>query len=115
MIVTPQEKPLAALQCRISVTRGVTLKTQDIEAGDAAREADKSLTCTVSNLGPRHGSGVVCVLAGGSQRIPNGAVVQAHFEVDKGARAVTVWLDKVLGATSDGKPVPIPDLQRVIR
>lgn len=111
MIVCPPATPLVAVQWRLSVAGGVAPSERQIQVGAAASDAGKSLTCA----GARNEEGKsICVVAGGERPIGNGPLAVARFVVPGRASSLTVRVSEVLGATGDGKPVRIPDVELTI-
>ena len=111
MLVAPAQDGMAALQWRISVPQGVSI-AGGIEAGDAARQAGKSVTCAAP--GGKAGADVICVAAGGRQAIPNGTMAVVRFTAGADVGIVTVRLSEILGATPDAKAVKFPNAEASI-
>lgn len=81
------------------------------DPGSAARGSGKTLTCADRNAYTE-----VCILAGGSDTIPNGSIAAIYLKIRAEAKpgTTTVKFAKVQGVTADLRPLPFKDLDAVI-
>lgn len=106
MLVSHPPRSPAAIRWRIAVGPGVTVAPQDVVEGSAAEQAKKRLACAAS----KDGQGVVCVVAGGREPIPDGALAAVRFTVPAATRQALFRLDGVMGATRDGSALPMANV-----
>jgi hypothetical protein len=111
MFVSPVTQPLTALQWRISVPHGVQITPGAVQAGRAAVEAKKSVACAEAAHTKHVGTATVCILAGGTQRIPNGQLAVVRLSGAENIDSVTIHVDGVLAVTPNLKAVPLPDAE----
>ncbi len=114
MLVSPAKLAVATVQWRISVPKGVRIEPDRIQLGSDARQKDKMVHCAAPGMKANAGRDVVCVVAGGREAIPNGAVAVVRFAAEQGISAVTIRLRHVLGATPEGKLVAFADVEATI-
>jgi hypothetical protein len=81
------------------------------EAGVAARDSGKSVTCAA-----RKPSSWICVLAGGQKPIANGAIAVFHFRIRANARAgtSTFKIRGVEAATLDLREIALKDAEAAL-
>lgn len=79
------------------------LLSNSITIANATRAAKKSMTCTV--VKDQSASGLLCILSGGRERIPAGAIAVLHVTPQKSP--ATIKLSDVLGVTAEGKPLAV--------
>jgi hypothetical protein len=113
MIVSPAGNEPVALQWKLAVPEGVTIKPGDLEAGSAAKSAGKSITCAVPGTGV---SGVLaCILIGGQTSIPDGAVTVVRFHMQSGHSSAVIRLHDILAVLQNLKSVKIAPVEGIIR
>ena len=106
--------PVSALQWELIVPRGLQIDAPHVVVGTAAESAGKSISC--SNRNAPKGKICVCVLIGGVQPIPDGAIAIVKFSTSgntpKGK--ATVRVQNILGVSADLKKLPVPDSAGII-
>ena len=82
-----------------------------VKPGSAAQNSGKTLTCADRNTYTE-----ACILAGGSNAIPNGIIATIYLKIRPEAKpgTTTVKIGKIQGVTSDLKPLIFKDLDAVI-
>ncbi len=78
--VSPAGTEPVALQWKIQLGTDLTAAAQDIVAGEAAKAADKSVTCAAATE-PHQESIYNCILAGGKKAIANGTVFIVRYAI----------------------------------
>jgi len=114
MLVSPAKSAVAAVQWRISLPKGVSVEPGKIQPGTAAQRTGKTVHCAAPGIKTNTSSDVVCVLAGGKQPIPNGAVAVVPFVAANGISAISIRLRQILGATPEGKATAFADVEETI-
>ena len=112
-LVARTEVEPASLQWRISVPDGIAIQTTDITAAVAVEHAGKSVTCAVPQK-PGAAKTILCVLVGGTQRLPNGEIIQIHFKRTTAPAPVVLTVDQILGATPGGQLVTFSDVRATL-
>jgi hypothetical protein len=112
MFVSPSGKQPAAIQWRLTGS-GITLSGVRVTVGSAAEQVKKSVTCAAAKGKDAAVSSLVCVLAGGKQPIPNGPIAVVRFTAT--APSVDIRVSDVLGATAEGRPLPMPGIEMKLR
>jgi hypothetical protein len=111
---TDSAKPIVALQWRFIFPRSILMDTKSIEAGTAAADAKKSLTCAITNDGKRGAPGVTysCLLAGGNEPLGAGAVASVHYRIPTNAPKTTVkvQVDNALAVSSQLEKRPLANV-----
>jgi hypothetical protein len=81
------------------------------EAGRAASDSGKSLTCT-----RRKTYSYACILVGGQKPVANGPIAIVHFKIRSEAHAGTavVRVEKAEGATADLKQLTLKDAEGIV-
>jgi hypothetical protein len=117
-IDSPPGKAPVALQWEFSVPPVIVISIADITIGKAAESAGKSLTCAIrhNKLPMERRIRVACILAGGTDPIPNGpiAVVQYHAQWETEGAQIHVAVENILGVSGDLKPIRIPHVDEII-
>jgi hypothetical protein len=117
-IDSPPGKAPVALQWEFSIPPVIVISVADITVGKAAESARKSLTCATRPNKPaiQRRMRVACILAGGKDPIPNGAiaVIQYHAQWDVKGAQIRVAVENILGASVDLKSIPIPNVDEII-
>jgi len=111
IILNPRaDQPIAALQWELLVPVGLEIKPEGVVTGAAADSAEKSLRCTNQNE-PKEGRICACILAGGTQQIPAGAIaiVKLAATADAQPGTTAVRLQRVQGVSAGLKRVVIAD------
>lgn len=118
-IDSPQGKAPVALQWELRVPAALAIAVSDITIGKAAEAAGKSVACAASANKPAKEGEVryTCILAGGTQRIPNGQVAVVHYRVqDKVDKtSIRVAIENAVGVSLDLKSVAIDGAIAVIK
>jgi hypothetical protein len=109
MLVSPVPHRLAAIQFRLTASKGMMVSGERISIGTSAKEAHKSIVCAQANEKGPATTSFACVLAGGGQPILNGSIVVVRFTA--AAPLVSVRISDVLGTTAEAKPVPISGVE----
>jgi hypothetical protein len=104
------DHPVSALQWELIVPRGLRIDAPDVVPGTAAESAGKSISCS-NRPAPKDGKICVCVLIGGIQPIPDGAIAIVKFSTPGNAPKgkATVRMQNILGVSADLKKLPVPD------
>ena len=102
------EKPIAALQWYLVYREGLRIEPSGVVAGSASEAAGNSVTCAPK---PSDGANhrLVCIIAGGVQALPAGAIAIVRFEAAKDTPAgkMNVDLEKVIGVSPSLESVPM--------
>ena len=107
-----------ALQWEFTFPQNVAVDLADIDAGSAAKSAEKSLTCRAfektKDSAPT--SVYACILAGGGKPIPNGPVAIVRYRVPAEIHQIAgkVRVGKAMGVTADLRRIEIEGVQAAI-
>lgn len=106
----PTDKPLVALQWELAVPRGLQIEAPGVVPGTAADLAGKSVNCA-TRTDPKNGKICVCILAGGIQKIQEGAIAIVKFSAAADAQPgkAIIRIQKIQGVSADLKTVEIAD------
>lgn len=102
---SPKGIDSTGVQWELSVAPGLVINPADIVIGSAAAGADKMLACSPA---PRHAGSpprLLCLVAGGRRRIPDGPVAIVRYRVDRQAHlgTIAVRIEKAIAVTGDLK------------
>ncbi|MBN9662366.1 MAG: hypothetical protein J0H49_29475 [Acidobacteria bacterium] len=111
LVATADPKPSALQWDIIFPAQLLELGKPPVEASSVVRNAGKTLTCA-----GRNAYTTACILAGGSEAIPNGPIAAIHLKIRAEAKqgTTTVKLGKIQAVTSDLRPLTLKDLDTVI-
>jgi hypothetical protein len=104
------DKPVAALQWELVAPGSLKIEAAGIVSSSGIEAAGKSITCSNRAI-PQDGEVSLCILAGGKQTIPGGAIAIVKFTAATDAKPgqAIVRLQKIQGVSSDLKKVAIAD------
>jgi len=112
---SPDNKAPVALQWDFTVPAALSIKIEDVKAGDAAKGAGKSVVCAprkASATPPRY----TCILAGGTKAIPNGAIASVRYTAaeNPGGAPIRVAIDSIIGTSKEAARIEIAATQAII-
>jgi hypothetical protein len=104
------DKPVAALQWELIAPGSLKIEAAGIVSSSGVDTSGKSITCS-NRVVPKDGEVSLCILAGGTQPIPGGAIAIVKFTAAADAKPgpAIVRLQKIQGVSLDLNKVAIAD------